>query len=82
VAAVYSAKTHRDALGLKGTDGLTDLQKDIYNYIQAQGKVTKQELIDYFKLPAWELDNQFSILRHCELVKGQKEGENIYLVCF
>jgi len=22
------------------------------------------------------------ILRHCELVKGQKEGNNIYLVCF
>ena len=82
VAAVHSAKTHRETLGHTGTQGLTDLQKKIYNYIQEHGKVTKQELTDYFKLPAWELDNQFAILRHCELVKGQKVGNNIYLVCF
>ncbi|MDR3585834.1 MAG: hypothetical protein P4L59_11000 [Desulfosporosinus sp.] len=82
VAAVFSAKTHRDALGLSGTEGLTALQKDIYNYIKDHGKATKQELTDHFKLPAWELDNQFATLRHCELVKGQKEGNEIYLVCF
>jgi len=82
VAAVHSAKTHRENLGLKGTEGLTKLQKEIYNYIKDQGKVTKQELTDHFKLPVWELDNQFAILRHCELVKGRKEGATIYLVCF
>lgn len=82
VTAVHSAKAHREALGLKGTDGLTGLQKDIYTYIKDQGKVTKEELAKHFKLPAWELENQFATLRHCELVKGQKEGNNIYLVCF
>ena len=82
VAAVHSAKTHRDALGLSGTEGLTELQKNIYNYIKDHGKATKQELTDYFKLPTWELDNQFATLRHCELLKGQKEGNEIYLVCF
>src|SRR5680860_169076 len=72
VAAVHSAKTHREKLGLKGTEGLTNLQKDIYFYIKDHEKAPKQELTDYFKLPVWELENQFAILRHCELVKGQK----------
>ena len=82
VAAVQAAKTHRETLGLKGTEGLTELQKAIYTFIKEQGKATKQELTDHFKLPIWELENQFATLRHCELVKGQKEGNNIYLVCF
>ena len=82
VAAVHSAKAHRESLGLKGTEGLTDLQKKLYTYIQDNGKATKQELAEHFKLPAWELDNQFATLRHCELLKGQKIDNEIYLVLF
>jgi hypothetical protein len=38
------------------------------------------ELIEEFKLPVTELDNQFAILRHCQLLKGRKEGDNVYIV--
>ena len=38
------------------------------------------ELMEEFKLPATELDNQFAILRHSRLLKGRKEGDNVYLV--
>lgn len=82
VAAVHSAKTHRAMTGQTGTDGLTELQKDIFNYVKNQGKATKAELAKKFKLPEWELDKQFAVLRHCELLKGRKEGNTIYLVPF
>lgn len=82
VAAVHSAKKHRELSGQTGTEGLTNLQKDIYNYIKQQGKLTKKELMAHFKLPEWELEKQFAILRHCELVKGKKEGDQIFFVLF
>lgn len=82
VAAVYSAKIHRQATGQTGVEGLTELQKEIYHYLKEQGKATKLELQEKFDLPQWELDKQFAVLRHCELLKARKEGEKIYLVPF
>ncbi|HZW82224.1 MAG TPA: hypothetical protein VFF14_02225 [Candidatus Deferrimicrobium sp.] len=82
VAAVHSAKKHRELSGQTGTEGLTDLQREIYKYIQRQGKADRPELMAHFKLPEWELEKQFAILRHCELVKGRKEGDKVYLVLF
>ncbi len=75
-----SKKIFRTSHGLEGTEGLTDLQKAIYDYIQTRGKATRMELMEEFKLPATELDNQFAILRHCQLLKGRKEGDNVYIV--
>ena len=33
------------------------------------------ELAEEFKLPLIELENEFAILRHCQLLKGKKEGD-------
>lgn len=82
VAAVHSAKKIRALTGERGTEGLTELQKEIYNYIEERGKVTKAELAQKFNLPEWELEKQFAVLRHCELIKARKEGDKIYLVPF
>jgi predicted HTH transcriptional regulator len=82
VAAVHSAKTHRAMLGQTGTDGLTELQKNIFEYITKQSKVTKAELISTFDLSALALDKQISILRHCELTKARKIENEIYIVPF
>jgi hypothetical protein len=82
VAAVHAAKKHREGAGQTGTDGLTQLQKDIYNFIEQQGKVTKEQLGKQFELPPWELEREFSVLRHCELVKAQKQDEKIFLTLF
>jgi len=79
VAAVHSAKMHRQMSGQTGTEGLTDLQKRIYEFVKANEKVTKEQLIEHFNLPLMEIDRQFSVLRHCELLKGSKEGTNIYI---
>lgn len=82
VAAVHSAKKTRALAGQTGVEGLTDLQKDIYNFIKEQGKVTKSELLEKFQLSERELEKQFAVLRHCELLKGRKEGNIIYLIPF
>jgi hypothetical protein len=75
-----SKRIFRESHGLEGTEGLTDLQKEIYEYIKSKGKATRMELLERFKLPATELENQFAILRHCQLLKGRKEGDMVYIV--
>ena len=82
VAAVHAATTHRALSGQTGTDGLTDLQKRIYEYVIKIGKATKQELCVIFHLTALEMDVQMSIFRHCELLKGRKIDEVVYVVPF
>lgn len=80
--AVYSATRHRETLGLRGTEGLTELQKAIYEFVRSKGKVTREELMKNFNLAESELQTQLAILRHCGLVKGTKEDDQIYLVAF
>lgn len=79
VAAVYSAKMSRKLAGQEGTDGLTDLQKDIYNFIKAEGKVTHEQILKKFNLAKWQLEKNFATLRHCELVSGFKENNQIFV---
>jgi len=82
VAAVHAAKTHRAMSGQTGTDGLTELQKIIYEYVVKNGKATKQQLCINFNLTAMEMDTQMSIFRHCELLKGRKIDDKVYIVPF
>jgi late competence protein required for DNA uptake (superfamily II DNA/RNA helicase) len=80
--AVRSKKIFREEAGLKGTDGLTELQKDIYEFIVSSGGVKKEEIARKFGISLLEAENQFALLRHCELVKGQKRTDGVYLVPF
>ena len=80
--AVYSATRSRESADFKGTDGLTDLQKEIYALVRRKGKVTREEVIEGLNLSEQEMQMQLATLRHCELVKGHKEGDRIYLVPF
>ncbi len=75
-----SKRIFRESHGMEGTEGLTDLQKEIYEFVKIKGKVTGQEMIDRFKLSPAELENQFAILRHCQLLKGKREGDQVYTV--
>jgi len=75
-----SKKIFRESHGLTGTDGLTDLQKSIYEFIKARGKATREEIAKEMNLSPRELENEFAILRHCQLVKGKKDGDKVYLV--
>jgi late competence protein required for DNA uptake (superfamily II DNA/RNA helicase) len=80
--AVYSATRSRKRMGLKGSEGLTKLQKAIYDYVRGRGKVTKEQLIENFGFNEADLQTQLATLRHCELIKGYKESGRIYLAPF
>ncbi len=80
--AVHSATRLRESSGLAGAEGLNELQKTIYELVKSKGKVTRQEVMENLNLSEQEIQKQLAILRHCELVKGHKEGDTIYLVPF
>jgi hypothetical protein len=80
--AVYSATKARETVGLEGTAGLTELQRAIYEFIRRNSKVTREQLIENFNLTEADLQSQLATLRHCELVKGRKECNSVYLVPF
>lgn len=80
--AVYTATRTRESSGLTGVEGLTTLQQEMYEFIKNQGKVTADDIITKFNLTQKDLQNQFATLRHCELVKGKKEGDKVFIVPF
>ena len=77
--AVYHATRACENMGLEGTEGLTELQKAIYNFIKSRGRVTGEEVMENFRLSRQDIETNFAILRHCNLVRGYKENGNIYL---
>ena len=80
--AVYLAGRTRESSGLAGAKGLTDQQRAIYEFVQGKGKVTAEELTTHFNLSESELHSHFSVLRHCELLRGQKADDKVYIVPF
>ncbi len=80
--AVHSATRLRESSGLAGAEGMTELQKSIYELVKSKGKVTREEVMGNLNLSEQEIQKQLAILRHCELVKGHKEGDNVYLIPF
>lgn len=80
--AIRSKKLFRKNHGLEGTEGLTDIQKEIYEFIQMEGGVTPDKISKLFGLTPQETSNQLAILRHCELVKWRKIGDEICMVPF
>ncbi|NMB40599.1 MAG: hypothetical protein GX996_01495 [Firmicutes bacterium] len=77
--AVRSARLTRERLGHQGTEGLLPIQKKVYNYLREHGKATREQVAAELGLEPKELEKHFSVLRHCELAKGLKEGNRIYL---
>jgi len=80
VAAVYSAKLARKLAGQKGTEGLTELQKKMYEYVKVNGRVTPEALAKEFQLSVSQLQREFTTLRHCELLKGTKIDGVVYIL--
>jgi hypothetical protein len=80
--AVYSATRTRESTGDTGIEGLNSLQQSIYMFIKDKGKVTAEEIVTKFNISQRDLQNQFATLRHCELIKGRKENDKVYIVPF
>ncbi len=58
------------------------MQRAIYEFIRDKGKVTRGEVMENFNISEGELKTQVAVLRHCELAKGHKEDNRVYLVPF
>jgi len=80
--AVHAAAHSRKKLGLEGTQGLTEQQRAIYEFVKNRKRATIAEIMQAFNLSPPQMQAQMAILRHCQLVKGRKEGNEVYLVPF
>ena len=65
--------------GQFGIAGLSELQKSIYIEIEKKGKITREELLVTVSIKPEEIDQEFAILRHCELIRAFKEGNKVFL---
>jgi len=70
----------KERVGLKGTEGLTDLQKKVYQFIKDKGRATRAVVQASFKLSEPDMDAQLTPLLHAELVKERDEKGKIYLI--
>lgn len=78
--ATYLATHTRERMGQKGAEGLTELQKKVYEFVKGKGRVTREEVMEKFNLSEAEMDAQMTSLMHSELVKARGEEGKIYLV--
>jgi len=69
----------RKNLGKTGTDGLSELQKTIYNTVVERGKINREDLLKTLNLTPEAFEREFPVLLHCELIRGFKEANT---VCF
>ena len=67
-------------MGQKDADGLTGRQKAILEFIKSHNGATIHQLKENLCLDEAELSNDLIVLRHCELGRGFKKGDNIYIV--
>jgi hypothetical protein len=80
--AVSSTLSVRKQLGQTGTEGLTDLQKKIYETVAQRGKISQEELTSRLNMTPAEMEREFAILRHCELLRAFKERNIVYFAKF
>jgi hypothetical protein len=80
--AVHAATKDRKNRKLTNSEGLTHIQKKIYEYIKLKGKALPDEAAKALGVDRLELERQFTILRHCELLKGKKEDNKVFITLF
>jgi hypothetical protein len=79
VGAVSAARASRELQGHTGTQGLTPPQVKLYEFVKEKGRATRKEAAEYMNIPWEDLERQFTVLRHCALMRAFKEGDQIYL---
>jgi len=78
--ATYLSTRTRESSGLKGTEGLTESEKAVYEFVKSKGRATREEVMAQLGLSAPDLGPQIHVLMHAELIKEHSEGDNFYLI--
>ncbi|MGQ9688395.1 MAG: hypothetical protein ACUVXF_06360 [Desulfobaccales bacterium] len=76
--AVHIAKGDKGRTGLQ----LTPVQQKLYDLVKDRGKVLISEAAASLGLSEDELRREFATLRHLELLRGQKEGLQVFITLF
>ena len=78
--ATYVDTHTRERLGLKGTEGLTEMESKVYDFVKSKGRATREEVMEKLSLSELDLKAQLIALMHSELVKEHSEGDKMYLI--
>ena len=78
--ATYVDNRTRERAGHTGTEGLTELEKKVYNYVKEKGKATREDVMLGLKMSETELRTQLIPLLHAELIKEKSEERQQFLV--
>jgi hypothetical protein len=77
--AVHTARSLKD---LPGGLTLTPRQQQLYDLVKEQGEVAKQEAARILGVSEDELQREFAVLRHLEMLRACKKDEGIFLIPF
>ncbi len=75
--AVYSAKKTGE-----GQAGLTDRQKDLLRFLEQQGPVRLETILETLGMDEGTFRSDFAVLRHLELAKATKVGDEVRYTVF
>ena len=77
--AVHTARSLKD---LPGGLILTHRQQQLYDLVKEQGEVPKQEAARVLGVSEDELQREFAVLRHLEMLRACKKDDGILLIPF
>jgi hypothetical protein len=77
--AVHTARSLKD---LPGGLTLTPRQQQLHDLVKEQGEVPKQEAARILGVSEDELQREFAVLRHLEMLRACKKDEGIFLIPF
>ncbi len=77
--AVHTAKSLKD---LPGGLTLTPRQQQLYDLVKERGEVPKQEAAQVLGVNEDDLQREFAVLRHLEMLRACKKDEGIFLIPF
>ncbi len=77
--AVHTARSLKD---LPGGLTLTPRQQQLYDLVKERGEVPKQEAARVLGVSEDELQREFAVLRHLEMLRACKKDEGIFLIPF
>jgi hypothetical protein len=77
--AVHTARSLKD---LPGGAILSPRQQQFYDLVKEQGEVLREEAARVLGLSLDELQREFAVLRHLEMLRACKKDEGIFLIPF
>lgn len=66
----------------RGRVQLTEVQQQFYDLVKKRGKITLPEAMSLLGMTEEDVRREFATLRHMELLRGQKQDQQVFIVLF